>query len=133
MASRAGPRATGSDGSDFQHRERVAAHYQASVKAKSSIRKSLIPHMFLSFLALLRWLSISFLGYVLCFLYDYFIGLSYVADVNNLEESNSKEPQKKAVETVILGLNIRISPRSEILNRYFLIICIATEMCFVIK
>uniref|UniRef100_A0A8C2DY39 Protein jagunal homolog 1 n=1 Tax=Cyprinus carpio TaxID=7962 RepID=A0A8C2DY39_CYPCA len=28
MASRSGPRATGTDGSDFQHRERVASHYQ---------------------------------------------------------------------------------------------------------
>ena len=28
MASREGPRATGTDGSDFKHRERVAAHYQ---------------------------------------------------------------------------------------------------------
>lgn len=28
MASRGGPRATGTDGSDFQHRERVASHYQ---------------------------------------------------------------------------------------------------------
>uniref|UniRef100_A0A3Q3X6H8 Uncharacterized protein n=1 Tax=Mola mola TaxID=94237 RepID=A0A3Q3X6H8_MOLML len=28
MASRAGPRAAGTDGSDFQHRERVASHYQ---------------------------------------------------------------------------------------------------------
>ena len=28
MASRAGPRAMGTDGSDFQHRERVASHYQ---------------------------------------------------------------------------------------------------------
>lgn len=28
MASRAGPRAAGTDGSDYQHRERVASHYQ---------------------------------------------------------------------------------------------------------
>lgn len=28
MASRGGPRAAGTDGSDFQHRERVASHYQ---------------------------------------------------------------------------------------------------------
>lgn len=28
MASREGPRAAGTDGSDFQHRERVALHYQ---------------------------------------------------------------------------------------------------------
>lgn len=28
MASRAGPRAAGTDGSDYQHREQVASHYQ---------------------------------------------------------------------------------------------------------
>lgn len=28
MASRAGPRAAGTDGSDFKHREKVASHYQ---------------------------------------------------------------------------------------------------------
>ncbi|XP_029941857.1 protein jagunal homolog 1-B-like [Salarias fasciatus] len=39
MASRAGPRAAGTDGSDFQHRERVAAHYQMSAALKSEIRK----------------------------------------------------------------------------------------------
>ncbi|XP_034287637.1 protein jagunal homolog 1 [Pantherophis guttatus] len=39
MASRAGPRATGTDGSDFRHRERVAEHYQMSVSLKSEIKK----------------------------------------------------------------------------------------------
>ncbi|KAM3849134.1 protein jagunal homolog 1 isoform 1-T1 [Vipera latastei] len=39
MASRAGPRATGTDGSDFRHRERVAQHYQMSVSLKSEIKK----------------------------------------------------------------------------------------------
>ncbi|KAG8004548.1 Protein jagunal-like protein 1-B [Nibea albiflora] len=38
MASRAGPRATGTDGSDFQHRERVFA-------LKSEIRKLNIVHL----------------------------------------------------------------------------------------
>lgn len=28
MASRGGPMIDGTDGADFQHRERVAAHYQ---------------------------------------------------------------------------------------------------------
>ncbi|KPP76312.1 jagunal1-A-like [Scleropages formosus] len=44
MASRAGPRAAGTDGSDFQHRERVASHYQMSVTLKSEIRKLNIVH-----------------------------------------------------------------------------------------
>ncbi|XP_004066597.1 protein jagunal homolog 1 [Oryzias latipes] len=45
MASRAGPRAEGTDGSDFQHRERVASHYQMSVSLKSEIRKLNIVHL----------------------------------------------------------------------------------------
>ncbi|XP_042309227.1 protein jagunal homolog 1 [Sceloporus undulatus] len=39
MASRAGPRAAGTDGSDFRHRERVAEHFQMSVSLKSEIKK----------------------------------------------------------------------------------------------
>ncbi|XP_042190571.1 protein jagunal homolog 1-A [Callorhinchus milii] len=45
MASRAGPRATGTDGSDFQHRERVASHYQMSVALKMKIKKLIIAHL----------------------------------------------------------------------------------------
>ncbi|KAM9494733.1 protein jagunal homolog 1-B isoform 1-T2 [Clarias gariepinus] len=45
MASRAGPRVGGTDGSDFQHRERVASHYQISVALKSEIRKLNFAHM----------------------------------------------------------------------------------------
>ncbi|KAJ3584701.1 hypothetical protein NHX12_015196 [Muraenolepis orangiensis] len=44
MASRAGPRASGTDGSDFQHREKVASHYQMSVALKSEVRKLNIAH-----------------------------------------------------------------------------------------
>ncbi|XP_056125686.1 protein jagunal homolog 1-B [Rhinichthys klamathensis goyatoka] len=50
MASRAGPRASGTDGSDFQHRERVAAHYQMSVALKSEIKKLNIAHAVVWFL-----------------------------------------------------------------------------------
>ncbi|XP_076841122.1 protein jagunal homolog 1-B [Brachyhypopomus gauderio] len=45
MASRAGPRASGTDGSDFQHREKVASHYQLSVALKSEIKKLNVTHM----------------------------------------------------------------------------------------
>nr|AAH78267.1 Jagunal homolog 1b (Drosophila) [Danio rerio] len=50
MASRAGPRATGTDGSDYQHRERVASHYQMSVALKSEIKKLNIAHAVVWFL-----------------------------------------------------------------------------------
>nr|XP_020476197.1 protein jagunal homolog 1-B [Monopterus albus] len=45
MASQAGPRAAGTDGSDFQHREQVASHYQMSVALKSEIRKLNTVHL----------------------------------------------------------------------------------------
>lgn len=47
MASRAGPRATGTDGSDYQHREKVASHYQMSVALKAEVRKLNIVHVVL--------------------------------------------------------------------------------------
>ncbi|XP_063067905.1 protein jagunal homolog 1-B-like [Engraulis encrasicolus] len=52
MASREGPRAAGTDGSDFQHRERVAKHYQMSVALKSEIRKLNILHVVIWLLVL---------------------------------------------------------------------------------
>ena len=63
MAARAGPRAEGTDGSDFRHREKVASHYQESVAIKGKLRKSLVPHMFLTILAFGRLASVA-LGYV---------------------------------------------------------------------
>ncbi|KAM3914630.1 protein jagunal homolog 1 isoform 1-T3 [Leptodactylus fuscus] len=45
MASRAGPRASGTDGSDYQHRERVANHYQMSVSLKNEIKKLIYAHI----------------------------------------------------------------------------------------
>ncbi|XP_029100106.1 protein jagunal homolog 1 isoform X1 [Monodon monoceros] len=40
MASRAGPRAAGTDGSDFQHRERVATHYQMRYEVRRGARRA---------------------------------------------------------------------------------------------
>ncbi|XP_006260365.1 protein jagunal homolog 1 [Alligator mississippiensis] len=45
MASRAGPRAAGTDGSDFRHRERVAEHYQMSAALKAEVRKLTYVHV----------------------------------------------------------------------------------------
>ncbi|CAJ0927887.1 unnamed protein product [Ranitomeya imitator] len=47
MASRAGPRAAGTDGNDYLHRERVANHYQMSVSLKNEIKKLIYAHIFI--------------------------------------------------------------------------------------
>ncbi|XP_065838414.1 protein jagunal homolog 1-like [Oscarella lobularis] len=47
MSSREGPRAAGTDGSDFSHRQRVASHYSRIVEAKWRMRLVLIIHVVL--------------------------------------------------------------------------------------
>ncbi|XP_005937388.1 protein jagunal homolog 1-B isoform X1 [Simochromis diagramma] len=64
MASRAGPRAAGTDGSDYQHRERVASHYQMSVSLKSEIRKLNIVHLLIWVLMAAQLSVFSFLSQV---------------------------------------------------------------------
>lgn len=53
MAARYGPRASGSDGSDYSHREQVAVHYQQSVLLKrrlSWVMYAQLPLLILSLL-----------------------------------------------------------------------------------
>lgn len=47
MASRDGPRAVGTDGSDFSHRQRVASHYKESVQWKGKLKACLCFHLVL--------------------------------------------------------------------------------------
>ena len=47
MASRDGPRAAGTDGSDFTHRQRVASHYKESVQWKGKMKACLYFHLVL--------------------------------------------------------------------------------------
>ncbi|XP_010864740.1 protein jagunal homolog 1-A [Esox lucius] len=47
MTCRVGPRAAGTDGSDFKHREKVAPQYQMSASLKSKIRKLNLVHLLL--------------------------------------------------------------------------------------
>ncbi|KHJ47739.1 hypothetical protein D918_01896 [Trichuris suis] len=44
MASRYGPRAVGTDGSDYRHRQRVASHYRDSAVNKYRLKITLIMH-----------------------------------------------------------------------------------------
>ncbi|CAN7989173.1 unnamed protein product [Ixodes hexagonus] len=50
MASRGGVHVTGTDGSDFNHRQKVASHYQVSAVYKSRLKISMLLHFLLSLL-----------------------------------------------------------------------------------
>jgi len=54
MASREGPRAEGSDGTDFLHRERVASRYETSAAYKTRLRYVIYLHLLLVALMVFR-------------------------------------------------------------------------------
>ena len=81
MAGTVGPRARGSDGSDFTHRERVAGHYQISARTKPILRKVLLIQVFCAVMCLGVGLLVKYdIPSLLCFLgYVCGIPLCYVA------------------------------------------------------
>lgn len=54
MASRQGPVVTGTDGTDFSHRETVATHYQISALNKGRLRKCIFSHLLLALLMIAK-------------------------------------------------------------------------------
>jgi len=58
MSSRYGPQVSGSDGSDFFHREKVASHYQVSAVNKWRLKFTLVLHLLLYLLMVMR-MSVS--------------------------------------------------------------------------
>ncbi|XP_040153490.1 protein jagunal isoform X1 [Anopheles arabiensis] len=54
MASRGGPMVLGTDGTDFEHRQRVAAHYQISALNKSRLKYCIFFHYLLFFVMLVK-------------------------------------------------------------------------------
>lgn len=63
MSSRGGPRAAGTDGSDFTHRERVASHYRESVRQKLKVKVCLWIHLFFVTFVV-SWYGLAVLRYV---------------------------------------------------------------------
>lgn len=63
MASRDGPRAVGTDGSDFAHRQRVASHYKESVQWKGKLKACLCFHLVL-IVAVGAWIIAAYSGIV---------------------------------------------------------------------
>ena len=62
MASRDGPRAVGTDGSDFAHRQRVASHYKESVQWKGKLKACLCFHLVL-IVAVGAWIIAAYSGW----------------------------------------------------------------------
>ncbi|XP_041461380.1 protein jagunal homolog 1-like [Lytechinus variegatus] len=60
MSSKGGPRAAGTDGSDFQHREQVASQYKISVQLKSKFRTCLFINISVVFIQLLTFAGAHF-------------------------------------------------------------------------
>ena len=61
MASRDGPRASGTDGSDFTHRQRVASHYKESVQWKAKLKACLCFQLILN-LGFGAWITAAYSG-----------------------------------------------------------------------
>ena len=75
MAGRGGPRAKGTDGSDYTHREKVASHYQQSVEMKSRLKYLLSAQSALAVLCLLVGIIVKYdFCFLLCFS-GYLIGI----------------------------------------------------------
>ena len=75
MASRAGPRAVGTDGSDFTHREQVATHYQTSAETKPKLRMILKVQTLCAVICLAVGLLVNFdILSLLCFT-GYVVGI----------------------------------------------------------
>lgn len=69
MASRGGPMVIGTDGADFEHRQRVAAHYQISAINKSRLKYCIFFH-YLLFFGMLAKLSADILDRLDIFILD---------------------------------------------------------------
>lgn len=60
MASRGGPRADGTDGSDFTHRQRIVSHYKESVKLKAKLKYCIGLHLMLV-LCMGLWTALAYM------------------------------------------------------------------------
>ena len=75
MAGRDGPRASGTDGSDYTHREKIASHYQTSVALKSKLKYILCAQSLLAGLCLAVGIIVKYdYCFLLCFS-GYLVGI----------------------------------------------------------
>lgn len=85
MASKIGPRAKGSDGSDYRHRENVASHYQRSAELKPKLRRIIQLQVLSGLICLLVGLVVRYdFACLLSFSgYAFGLPLGYLAVKNN--------------------------------------------------
>lgn len=108
MASRDGPRAVGTDGSDFSHRQRIASHYKDSVQWKAKLKACLCLQVFLNLCAIV-WIAAAFSGQVKAEPQPWEMAwlLSIIAAVIGLasiQKNNVKQLNICAVGILLLGV-----------------------------
>ena len=77
MAARIGPRAQGTDGSDFSHRERVAEHYQMSAELKPKMKRVLYIQSVCAVTCLVLGILVRFDYFFLTAAFGYLIALPF--------------------------------------------------------
>ena len=102
MASSVGPRAKGSDGSDFSHRERVASHYKISAELKPKLKKVLMLQLLCAAMCLSVGLLVRFdFPSLICFSgYLFGLPLAYYA----LKQNNATYINLYGVCCSVLGV-----------------------------
>ncbi|EDO32175.1 predicted protein [Nematostella vectensis] len=108
MASRGGPRASGTDGSDFSHRERVASHYRESVRQKAKMKFCILIHMFFGVcvvgwmgLAISRAVKIAPDPWILLWLISVFPA---IAGLSGLPKNQTKMMHVYSIGTMVTGI-----------------------------
>ena len=136
MAGRGGPRAAGTDGSDFTHREKVASHYQTSVVLKTRLKYILCVQSLLAVLCL----TIGFLvHYDYCFLLcfsGYLVGipLAYLSlKKNNVNYINTYGTACSMLGVFPMMFVLYLFVWSGALNRYRMLRLVSATLVVVVN
>jgi predicted neutral ceramidase superfamily lipid hydrolase len=105
MASRGGPRASGTDGSDFRHRQRVAPHYKRIVEAKWNLRLAMAIHLGLISCVVLHIIMAKTLDEIAIWEWTWLVScLACLIGFNALKQNNGKLMQMFMVGVVLFGV-----------------------------
>lgn len=108
MASRDGPRASGTDGSDFTHRQRVASHYKESVQWKAKLKACLCFHLFLN-VCFGAWIAATYSGFAKAEPYPWEVAwllsiIPAVVGLASIPKNNIKQMYASACGILLMGV-----------------------------
>ena len=105
MASRRGPRASGTDGSDFRHRQRVAPHYTRIVESKWNLRLTMVIHLGLASCVVLHAIMAETLNEVAIWEWTWLVScLACLVGFNALKQNNGEQMKMFMMGVVLFGI-----------------------------